>query len=221
MTTAHTSVANDSQQTPAQAVRVARRRHGQWFPVAALLLFGSSAALADMKVGYVDLQRALQEVGEGKTARDRLKGDMERKKTELENEQNKLRDDKNVLDKQASMMSEEVRNQKYTELQKRLYDLTQKAEKMQVDMAKTEQGELKKIFEKMDPIISAIAQREGLTLVFEKTDSGLVYAPASLDLTNELVRTYNDKYKVAGAAKKEVSVAPATATTPAAGAPKK
>jgi outer membrane protein len=47
----------------------------------------------------------------------------------------------------------------------------------------------------MDPIIASIAQREGFTLVFEKTDSGLVYAPQSLDLTNELVRLYNDQHK--------------------------
>jgi outer membrane protein len=103
-----------------------------------------------------------------------------------------------VLDKQASMMSEEVRNQKFTELQKRLFDLTQRAERMQAELAQSEQKELKKIFEKMDPIIASIATREGLTMVFEKTDSGLVYAPASLDLTNELVRTYNDKFPSKG-----------------------
>jgi outer membrane protein len=160
----------------------------------------STAARADIKLGYVDLQRALQEVGEGRAARDRLKGDMEKRKAELEAEQTKLRDDKSVLDKQASMMSEEVRNQKFTELQKRLFDLTQRAERMQAELAQSEQKELKKIFEKMDPIIASIATREALTMVFEKTDSGLVFAPASLDLTNELVRTYNDKYPSKGAA---------------------
>lgn len=187
----------------------------------------STAARADLKLGYVDLQRALQEVGEGRAARDRLKGDMEKRKAELESEQNKLRDDKAVLDKQASMMSEEVRNQKFTELQKRLFELTQRAERMQAELAQLEQKELKKIFEKMDPIIAAIAQREGLTMVFEKTDSGLVYAPASLDLTNELVRTYNDKYPFKGAAmSKGAPAAPkdsaAKGATPAnAPAPKK
>jgi len=35
-------------------------------------------------------------------------------------------------------------------------------------------------------------------MVFEKTDSGLVYAPPSLDLTNELVRLYNDSHKGKG-----------------------
>lgn len=186
----------------------------------------STAARADLKLGYVDLQRALQEVGEGRAARDRLKGDMEKRKAELESEQNKLRDDKAVLDKQASMMSEEVRNQKFTELQKRLFELTQRAERMQAELAQSEQKELKKIFEKMDPIIASIAQREGLTMVFEKTDSGLVYAPASLDLTNELVRTYNDKYpfKGGGAMSKGSPAAPrdtaAKGTTPT-NAPKK
>ncbi len=170
----------------------------------------SAVAHADIKLGYVDLQRALQEVAEGKDARARLKTDLDKKKAEFESEQAKLRDDKAVLDKQGSMMSEEVRNQKFTELQKRLFELTQRAEKLQAEMAQSEQRELKKIFEKMDPIIASIAVREGLTMVFEKTDSGLVYAPASLDVTNELVRTYNDKYKlVPGAAqKKEVTVAP-------------
>jgi len=179
----------------------------------------SAVAHADIKLGYVDLQRALQEVAEGKDARVRLKTELDKKKNDFEAEQAKLRDDKAVLDKQGSMMSEEVRNQKFTELQKRLFELTQRAEKLQAEMAQSEQRELKKIFEKMDPIIAAIAVREGLTMVFEKTDSGLVYAPASLDLTNELVRTYNDKYKVTpGAAPRKD--APGTAKKdPAAPAP--
>jgi outer membrane protein len=164
------------------------------FPVIALAMFIAAPAFADFKVGYVDLQRALLDVHEGRAAKEKLKADLDKKKADFEAEQNKLRDDKNVLDKQAAMMSEEVRNQKFAELQKRLFDLTQKAEKLQADMAQAEQRELKRIFEKMDPIIASFAQRDGLTMMFEKTDSGLVYAPASLDYTNELVRAYNDKY---------------------------
>ncbi|MBL8919791.1 MAG: OmpH family outer membrane protein [Myxococcaceae bacterium] len=154
----------------------------------------ATAAHADLKVGYVDLQRALIEVSEGQVAKARLKTEMDKKKAELDAEQAKLTDDKAVLDKQGAMMSEEVRTQKFTEWQKRLYDVMQKAQKVQMDLQEKERTELKKIFERMDPIIAAIAQREGLTMVFEKTDSGLVYAPPSLDLTNELVRTYNEKH---------------------------
>jgi outer membrane protein len=167
------------------------------------LLALPAVAFADIKLGYVDLQRALKEVGEGQAAKSALEKEASKRKSEFDAEQNKLRDDKTILDKQGPMMSEETRNQKFTELQKRLFELTQKAEKLQAEMAQMEQRELKKIFEKMDPIIADIAQREGLTMVFEKTDSGLVYAPPSLDLTNELVRTYNTKYKVGAPVKKE------------------
>src|SRR4029079_5615712 len=119
---------------------------------------------------------------------------------DFETEQNKLRTDKEMLDKQGPMMSEEVRNQKFAELQKRLFELTQKAEKLQVEMAQSEQKELQKIFEQMDPILAGFAKRDGLTLMFDKENGGPVSAPPSLDYTNELVRTYNDKYPKAGGA---------------------
>ncbi|MDP3235982.1 MAG: OmpH family outer membrane protein [Myxococcales bacterium] len=171
----------------------------------------ATVAHADIKLGYVDLQRALIEVGEGQAAKNKLKSEMDKKKGELDAEQAKLTDDKAVLDKQGAMMSEEVRTQKFTEWQKRLYDVMQKAQKVQVELQDKERTELKKIFEKMDPIIAAIAQREGLTMVFEKTDSGLVYAPPSLDLTNELVRTYNEKHPAKFGGGKAAAVAPKAA----------
>ena len=176
----------------------------------------SSIAHADVKLGYVDLQRALIEVSEGQVAKSKLKGEMDKKKAELDGEQAKLTDDKAVLDKQGAMMSEEVRTQKFTEWQKRLYEVMQKAQKVQVDLQEKERNELKKIFEKMDPIVAAIAQREGLTMVFEKTDSGLVYAPPSLDLTNELVRTYNEKFPAKVGGTKAAAAPKATPAAPAA-----
>lgn len=167
-------------------------------PILFLTLVLATPALADLKLGYVDLQRALTEVHEGKEAKARLKGELDKLKSGLESEKTRLRTDSVVLEKQAAMMSEEVRVQKYAEMQKKVIELTQREQQAQLDLAKKEQTELKKIFDKMDPIIASIAQREGLAMVFEKSDSGLVYAPSSMDLTNELVRTYNEKHPAKG-----------------------
>ncbi len=163
-----------------------------------LSLAAPLAARAEPKFAYVDLQRALLEVNEGREAKARLQKVLDAKQKELDQEQEALRKEKELLDKQASMMSEETRIQKQTDLQKKLFDLAQKWEKGKQEMALKERNELQGIFQKMDPIIAQIAQREGFTMVFEKTDSGLVYAPASLDVTNELVRLYNDKNKGGG-----------------------
>lgn len=176
------------------------------FVVLALVALSAVPARAELKLGYVDLQRALGEVFEGKDAKTRLKAELDKSRSGFESEKNKLRADSVVLEKQAAMMSEDVRAQKYQEMQKKVIDLTQREQQAQLDLAKKEQEELRKIFDKMDPIISAIAQREGLAMVLEKSDSGIVYALPSMDLTNELVRTYNEKYpakgKAAGAPKK-------------------
>jgi outer membrane protein len=163
-----------------------------------LTLLGASTAFADTKIGYVDLQRALAEVGEGQAAKAKLKGEIDKKKAEFEAEQKKLREDGMVLDRQASAMSEEVRIEKMKQLQGRVMQMTEKGQKLQVEFVEKERVELKKIFDKMDPIVAAIAKRDGLSYVLEKTDSGLVFAESSLDVTNELVRTYNEKYPVKG-----------------------
>ena len=184
----------------------------------ALALTTSASARAEAKFGYVDLQRALLEVDEGRAAKTRLQAMLEQKQKDLDKEQDGLRKEKELLDKQASAMSEETRIQKQTDLQKKLYDLAQRWEKGKAEMAQKERTELQSIFQKMDPIISQIANREGFTMIFEKNDAGLVYAPASLDLTNELVRLYNDQNKAkAGAPKAAPAAAPAKA--PAAAAP--
>lgn len=174
----------------------------------------ASVAWADLKLGYVDLQKALGEVSEGQVAKSKLKAEIDKKKGEFETEQRKLREDGMVLDRQASAMSEEVRVEKMKELQGRLMQISEKGQKLQVEFVEKERIELKKIFDRMDPIVASIAEREGLAMVFEKTDSGLVYAPKHMDITNELVRLYNEKYPVKGMAPK------APAATPVAPAPK-
>lgn len=170
--------------------------------VLAVTLLSSWVAAAEVKLGYVDLQRALLEVDEGRDAKARLQKALEGKQKELDGQQEALRKEKESLEKQAPMMAEDVRNQKQGDLQRKLMELAQKYEKGKAEMAQKERTELESIFKKMDPIIAEVAQRESLTMVFEKTDSGIVFAPASLDITNELVRMYNAKNKAAGGAKK-------------------
>jgi outer membrane protein len=171
------------------------------------------AGAAELKLAYVDLQRAFAEVEEGKAAKARLEQMRDAKQKEIDKEQEVLRKEKETFEKQIATMTEAARTEKGTALQKKLYDLQQKFEKGRADLAQNERETLAGILGKMQPIIQSIAQRDGFTMVFEKTDSGLLYAPASLDLTNELIRIFNEKNKVAAA--------PASGTTPATTTPKK
>ena len=166
-----------------------------------------SLAAAEVKMGYVDYQRVMLEVEDGKAAKVRLQKWLESRQKEIDAEQESLRKEKETLEKQASAMSEETRTQKATELQKKVYDLAQKWEKSRGEASERERKEMEPIIGKIDEIIRGIAERDGLGMVFEKRDSGIVYSLSQYDLTNEVIRSYNSKNKGGSATPKDAPVA--------------
>ena len=173
---------------------------------ASIPLTFSVAAHAEQKIGYVNFQKALTELDEAKAARTRLEGLKEQKQKDLDKAQDALKKDKDTFDKQASTMTEATRNQKAEDLQKRFIDLQQNFEKGRAELAQKENDEFQPIVNKMRTIINTIAQKEGFSMVFDA--GGIAYAPDSLDLTPQLVRSYNEQNKAKGA----TTAAPQAAT---------
>jgi outer membrane protein len=158
---------------------------------AALTLALPVAASAQAKIGYVDYQRVLLEVEDGKAAKTRLQKWLDDRQKEIDKEQEALRKEKELLDKQSSAMSEETRIQKATDLQKKILELAQKWDRYRAEAATKERQEMEPIVSKIDGVIAKIAERDQLAFVFERRDSGLVYAQTQYDLSNEVIRAYN------------------------------
>ena len=182
------------------------------------LLAPRVAHAAELKIAYVDLQRAFAEVDEGKAAKARLEQLRDAKQKEIDKDQEQLKKEKETFDRQASTMTDATRQQQGSELQNKLLELQHRFEKGRAELAQKERETLSGILAKMQPIITGIAQHDGFTMVFEKTDSGLLYAPASLDVTNELIRQFNEKNKVsatpASTSSKKSSTTPTAPVTP-------
>jgi outer membrane protein len=163
----------------------------QRFVGLAVVLVSMVSHAADFKAAYVDVQRAVQEVDEGKAAKARLQVLVGEKQKTLEKEQTTLKAEKDAYDKQASTMTDQARRAKEDDLQKKFIDFQQRAEKFRTDMAEQERKELGSIFPKLEALLGQIAQRDGFTMIFDRSASGLAWAPPSLDVTNELIRMYN------------------------------
>ncbi len=159
----------------------------------ASVLIASVAHAADYKAAFVDIQRALQETDEGKAAKARLQALADSKQKAVEKEKAAIQADVESFQRQASTMDDKVRVGKEQELQKRTYDFAQKADKLRLELAESERKELGSIVPKLEQILGQIAQRDGLSMVYEK--SALAWAPTSLDITNELIRIYNTQAK--------------------------
>ena len=168
------------------------------------LLAPPAPRTGDLKIGYVDLRRAVSEVEDGKAAKAQLKKDFDVKQKALDEMQSELKKMKDDLDKQAVVMSEEAKREKQGDLDRKFMEMQNRAMQMQSELSGREQELMRKIFDKMSQVVREIAEAEGFTYVFEKTDAGLLHAPPANDLTNELVRKYNVRFKeAAGEAKKK------------------
>ncbi len=159
-----------------------------------------AARAAELKIGYVNLQQAVTEVDEGKAARDTLKKEFDQKQKMLDDKQNELKRMKEDLDKQMVVMSDDAKREKAMEFERKVNDMQQVYVQMQKDLQDREREMMKVIFDKMEAVIKDIAAAEGYTYVFEQQNAGLMVAPPSANMTQELVRRYNAKYGKSGAA---------------------
>jgi outer membrane protein len=175
-----------------------------------------AARAAELKIGYVNLQQAVTEVEEGKAARDTLKKEFDQKQKMLDDKQNELKRMKDDLDKQMVVMSDEAKREKAMEFERKVNEMQQVYVQMQKDLQEREREMMKVIFDKMEAVIKDIATAEGYGYVFEQQNAGLMVAPAAANMTQELVRRYNAKYKAgAPAAKKPDAKKAAPAAAPA------
>lgn len=150
----------------------------------------SRIAHAEQKIAYIDMQRALEETEEGKRVLTRLKADFDKKQKELDTRQEELKKFKADLDKQASVLKADVIAQKQKELDGKVVQLQDSYVRMQKELQEKQGTEGQRMYKKMLAVVAQIAQAENVTFVFDRS-GGLLYAPPSLDLTNELIRKYN------------------------------
>ena len=159
------------------------------------LLAAPAARAADVKIGFVDFARALNEVEDGKVARAQIKKDFDQKQKSLNDMQADLKKAKDDFDKQAVVMAEGAKREKQADLDRRIMELQNRYMQMQQELSGKEREIMRGIVDKMTQVVHEIADAEGFTYVFEKNDAGLIHAPPANDLTNELVRKYNARFK--------------------------
>lgn len=161
--------------------------------LAALALPGFAAA--EMKLGYVDLQRALNEVQEGKAAKARLQARLEKSQQQLDKEQQALKARMEELDQKRLAMDEATVRQRREELDREMMRVSGLYTQLQRELAEEERKATQEIFDRMRRIISQIAEKEGFDFIFDMNEAGILHGPSSFDLTNELVRRYDATHK--------------------------
>jgi len=157
--------------------------------VLALSSYGAFAA--DMKVGFIDMQKAIQETNAGKKAKKELEDEFNKKKKEFEKREADLKKMGEDFEKRSMAMSEEARMKKQTELSNEMRKYQESAAKSQMEIQKRERDLTAPIVTKLRSIIEDIAKKEDFTMILEKSEQSVMWAKKDIDLTERVVKEYN------------------------------
>jgi len=160
-----------------------------------LTLFAAEVGNSSFRVGFVDLQKALQTVDAGKTAKSDLEKRVTAKRTELEKAQADLQKEAEAFEKKAALLSDTEKQKKQVELQKKFAELQKSASESQMDLQRTERELTKPLIDELRAIIEGIGREKGLQLVLEKNEGAVLYSQGGEDLTESVITKFNSTHK--------------------------
>jgi outer membrane protein len=154
-----------------------------------------ATALAEAKIGYVDMQKAIQDTSTGKKAKSELETEFNKKKKELEKKEADLKKMNEDLEKKSMVLSDEIKAQRQQELQNEMMKYRELVGKSQVEIQKRERDLTLPIVEKLRGIIDGIAKKESYTVVLEKSEQSVLWADKQIDLTDRIVKEFEKSAK--------------------------
>jgi outer membrane protein len=159
------------------------------------MLFFTAPALAEVKIGYVDLQKALNLSKAGVAAKQEIGNQLKKFEVEFKTMQEDLQKLKGELEKQAVLLSDSAKAEKEREYQKNLKELQRFNKDVRDEMQQKDAEATKKILNELFAILQKLGKDGGYTMVIEKNEGAVIYADESVDLTDELIKAYDAQQK--------------------------
>jgi outer membrane protein len=175
----------------------------------------SAASPTSIRIAVIDVERLVRDSALGKEAFGRVKKISDDKKAENDRLQKELRDIEQKLSTQGQSLSDDKREQLQKQYNEKSIDYKSFTEKASRDLDQVQKKELADLERRVFPIITQLGKERGYTLIFNKFQSGLVFADDAADITEDVLKRFNTTVAVPPAAAAKPSTAPPAAAVPA------
>jgi len=177
----------------------------------ALIMMSGVPALAQQKIGVVQVQSAIIGTKEGQKAANDLETRMAPKRKELEGKQSELRTLQESLQKGGSVMNEQARAELARKIDSKNKDYQRSLEDAQAEFQGEQDKLLNDLGAKLMAVINKYAKDNGYSLVIDVSNpqTPVMYASETIDITKEVIDLYD----------KNAGISAPPAAKPAGGAP--
>ncbi len=166
------------------------------FIAVALLLvagiFATAGASENIKLGALDLMRTINESDAGKKAKSDLEALIKSKQSAIDEKGKNIEKLRADLEKQSALLSSDAKKVKEEEIERLIRDYQRTVSDSQEEVKKKE-GELtSEIIRELRELISKVGQEEKYSLILEMSEGGVLYADKSIDITEVMMKKYNE-----------------------------
>ena len=209
--------------------------------VATLCLLGTVAvraqgaapagAAAGGKIGVLNVRQAIVTTAEGKQASAELQSQFSPRQNEMEALNKQINDIRQQLAANQTTWSDEQKTKAQNQGQRLAAQLDRKNTELQTDVNDAQSEVVDRIGRKMMEVLDRYSRENGFVAVFDSSaqSSPIIYASNNIDITQDIIRLYDQQYPLKGgsapatrpAAAPKPAGAPATAPKPTTPPPSK
>lgn len=163
-----------------------------WLVVLSLLILPSTG-WTQVKIGFIDVQRAISESQAGKNAKERFQAQVKKAEADLLKEKQDLERLKSDLDKKAPLLKEDERRNLEGDLQRRYVNYQRAMNDQQQELRQKESEMTTDILKELEKIVNEVGKAEKFTLILER--SQILYSDQAIDITNKVIDVFNSRNK--------------------------
>ncbi|MEX1994204.1 MAG: OmpH family outer membrane protein [Steroidobacteraceae bacterium] len=162
----------------------------------AMLAAAPAALAADLKVGYVNFGRLLEESPQARAAQQSLEGEFLPRQRDVAAQQKTLEEKRDRLKREAAVMSEADRIKSEREIRDLELSVTRRFNELQEDLNLRRNEEVGRMQRTLLQEVQAYARANGYQLVVSE---GVLFAAEAVDITPQVVAAIKAKAPAAAA----------------------
>ena len=155
-----------------------------------IVTFAVNTSAADVKLGYVQVDKILQEAPQTAESGKKLEKEFTPRTQELDRLQKQIKDIQASLDKDGLTMSETDRKNKERDMSNLNVDFQRKQRELREDINIRKNEELGILQDKINKAVTAVSEAEGYDLVIY---GGVAYANKKVDITDKVLKSLGKK----------------------------
>ena len=159
-----------------------------------MLLVPALGLSAEAKIGYANLQRALNDCKAGIEFLDAFETESKKLKAEVDGWQEEIKKLSEEIEKKGVVWNKETREAKEKAFKDKRTEFQQKYSEYSERLMKEKEQKEQEIIDELRKIVKEIAKKRGFTVVFEKSFGTIIYATDENDITEDVIKLHNERF---------------------------